>query len=153
VANREGSLQGVRIEDFKLADYEAVSRLWRDAGPGVCARPTDELEGIKLRLTRDPDLFLLARSGQRVIGAVIGGWDGWRGYVYHLVVDAELRRRGVAGALMDELESRLRDKGAIKAKCQIYTDNEHSLAFFRRRGYEIEENLHAVGKWLTGWRP
>ncbi len=51
---------------------------------------------------------------------------------------------------MDDLEDRLRRKGALKAKCQIYTHNEESLAFFRRRGWDIEEGLWPVGKVLGG---
>ncbi len=141
---------GTVVREFTMDDYDDVLALWLSAGPGVDRRPSDERDQVALKIGRDPDLFLLATLGGRIVGAVMGGWDGRRGYVYHLAVAPDVRRRGVGGALMDELEDRLRRKGALKAKCQIYTHNEESLDFFRRRGWDIEEGLWPVGKWLAG---
>jgi N-acetylglutamate synthase len=138
------------IREFTMEDYDDVQALWLGAGPGVDRRPSDELDQVAVKIERDADLFLLAVVDTRVVGAVMGGWDGRRAYVYHLAVAPELRRRGVGGALMDELEERFRHKGALKAKCQIYTHNHESLAFFRQRGWDIEEGLWPVGKWLAG---
>jgi ribosomal protein S18 acetylase RimI-like enzyme len=140
----------VVIREFTLDDYDLVVALWLGAGPGVDRRPSDEPDQVALKLERDPDLFLVAVLEERVVGAVMGGWDGRRAYVYHLAVAHGLRRRGVADALMDELEQRFRRKGALKAKCQIHTHNEGSLAFFRQRGWEIEPGLWPVGKLLAG---
>lgn len=141
---------GIAIREFTLEDYDEVLGLWSAAGPGVDRRPSDERDQVGLKLQRDPDLFLVATLEDRIVGAVMGGWDGRRAYVYHLAVAPDLRRRGVADALMDELEDRFRAKGALKAKCQIHDYNETSLAFFRRRGWEIEEGLRPVGKVLAG---
>jgi ribosomal protein S18 acetylase RimI-like enzyme len=138
------------IREFTLDDYDEVLALWLGAGPGVDRRPSDERDQVELKVDRDPDLFLVATLDGYIVGAVMGGWDGRRAYVYHLAVVHEMRRRGVGGALMDELEERLWRKGALKAKCQIYTNNEASLAFFRRRGWDIEEGLWPVGKVLAG---
>jgi ribosomal protein S18 acetylase RimI-like enzyme len=138
------------IREFALEDYDEVLALWLGAGPGVDRRPSDERDQVALKIERDPDLFLVATLGERIAGAVMGGFDGRRAYVYHLVVVHDLRRRGLGDALMDELEERLRRKGALKAKCQIFTYNEASLAFFRQRGWDIEEGLWPVGKWLGG---
>jgi ribosomal protein S18 acetylase RimI-like enzyme len=150
----EGSTErerlGIALREFTLEDYDDVLSLWLSAGPGVDRRPSDERDQVELKVERDPDLFLVATLEERIVGAVMGGFDGRRAYVYHLAVGHDLRRRGVADALMDELEERLRRKGALKAKCQIYTHNDASLAFFRRRGWELEEGLWPVGKWLGG---
>jgi ribosomal protein S18 acetylase RimI-like enzyme len=146
----EGALpHGFGIRPFTMADYVAVVALWRESIPGVGLGPSDAPEQIEAKLARDPDLFLVVCRGDTVIGAVMGGWDGRRAYVYHLAVDERHRRRGVAAALLDELETRLRAKGALKVKCQIFADNAASLAFFRRRGYEIEPGLYPVGKLLA----
>jgi ribosomal protein S18 acetylase RimI-like enzyme len=143
------ALPDIVIREFTMEDYDDVLTLWLSAGPGVDRRPSDEREQVALKIERDGDLFLVATLGDRLAGAVMGGWDGRRAYVYHLAVASGLRRRGIGTALMDELEGRLRGKGALKAKCQIYTHNEASLAFFRRRGWDIEEGLWPVGKWLA----
>jgi ribosomal protein S18 acetylase RimI-like enzyme len=152
--HREGSTESERpdivIREFTLEDYDDVLALWLGAGPGVDRRPSDELDQVALKLERDPDLFIVATLEGRIVGAVMGGFDGRRAYVYHLAVAHVLRRRGVGDALMDELEERFRSKGALKAKCQVYTHNEASLAFFRKRGWELEEGLWPVGKWLGG---
>jgi ribosomal protein S18 acetylase RimI-like enzyme len=143
------ALPDIVIREFTMEDYDDVLTLWLSAGPGVDRRPSDEREQVAMKIERDGDLFLVATLGDRLAGAVMGGWDGRRAYVYHLAVASGLRRRGIGTALMDELEGRLRGKGALKAKCQIYTHNEASLAFFRRRGWDIEEGLWPVGKWLA----
>ena len=78
----------------------------------------------------------------------MGGWDGRRAYVYHLAVAPERRRRGIADALMDELEERFRALGAVKAKLQILVDNEASKAFFAHRGYLLETDCEPWGKEL-----
>ena len=102
-------------------------------------RPSDGPEQMALLLERDPDLHLAARDGSgRLVGAVLGGWDGRRAYVYHLVVAPDRQRQGIAGRLMDELEERFRARGALKAKLQILVGNEVSRAFFAARGYLFE---------------
>jgi ribosomal protein S18 acetylase RimI-like enzyme len=138
------------IREFAMEDFDEVLALWLDAGPGVDRRPSDERDQVALKVERDPDLFLVAALEGRIVGAVMGGWDGRRAYVYHLAVACDVRRRGVGGALMDELEERFQRKGALKAKCQIYTHNAASLAFFRHRGWDIEQGLWPVGKLLGG---
>ena len=145
-----GERPDISIREFALEDYDEVLALWLMAGPGVDRRPSDERDQVAVKIERDRDLFLVAELGGRIVGAVMGGWDGRRAYVYHLVVSRELRRRGIGDALMDELEERFRHRGALKAKCQIYTHNDASLAFFRQRGWDIEEGLWPVGKLLVG---
>jgi len=136
----------IGLRPFEMADYEAVDALWRRAR--LWMRPSDGAEQVALKLTRDPDLFLVAVAASRIVGVTMGGWDGRRAYIYHLAVDPEWRRRGVADLLMDELEERFRAKGALKAKLQIVTGNDASLAFFAARGYRLESDCQPWGKEL-----
>ena len=146
---RRGSsaLAGVRVREFVVADYDGVHELWRRSD--LWMRPSDGLAAVELKLTRDPDLFLVACVAERVVGVTMGGWDGRRAYVYHLAVDPEWRRRGVASLLMGELEERFRGKGALKAKLQILEGNDASAAFFSARGYEFERCCVPWGKELV----
>jgi ribosomal protein S18 acetylase RimI-like enzyme len=138
----------VTIAEFTMADYPVVHVLWQRGD--LWMRPSDGAEATLLKLARDPELFLVARDGaERVVGTVMGGWDGRRAYVYHLAVLPERRRTGIANALMDELEERFRRLGALKAKTQILTDNEASRAFFSRRGYLREDFCEPWGKELA----
>ena len=138
----------ISITEFGMDDYAVVHVLWQRGD--LWMRPSDGPEATLLKLTRDPELFLVARDAQgRVVGTVMGGWDGRRAYVYHLAVAPERRRRGIADALMDELEERFRGLGALKAKLQILIENEASKAFFAHRGYLLETDCEPWGKELV----
>jgi ribosomal protein S18 acetylase RimI-like enzyme len=138
----------VAISEFGMDDYAVVHVLWQRGD--LWMRPSDGLEATRLKMTRDPGLFLVARSADgRVVGTVMGGWDGRRAYVYHLAVAPERRREGVADALMDELEERFRKLGALKAKLQILVENEASKAYFAHRGYLLEAVCEPWGKELV----
>ena len=135
------------LREFTMTDYEAVDGLWRRAG--LWMRPSDRPDRVALKLTRDPDLFLVAEAGARIVGVAMGGWDARRAYVYHLAVDPDWRRRGVASRLMDELEERFRQRGALKAKLQIVKGNDASTAFFSARGYRLESDCLPWGRGLV----
>ncbi len=126
------------IRTFRFPeDYPAVYELWSRAGPGIQLRKSDEPEEIAKKLQRDPDLFLVAEAEGRIIGAVMGGFDGRRGLVYHLAVDPAYRRRGIGSALMAELERRLVAKGCLRAYLLVTEDNQETIAFYRRLGWEV----------------
>ena len=144
----ETTATGVAIDEFTMDDFAVVHVLWQRSD--LWMRPSDGPEQVQLKMTRDPDLFLVARDADgAVLGTVMGGWDGRRAYVYHLAVLPERRRRGVADLLMDELERRFRAKGALKAKLQILVDNDGSRAFFAQRGYLREADCEPWGKELV----
>jgi ribosomal protein S18 acetylase RimI-like enzyme len=138
----------ITILEFTMDDYPLVHVLWQRCD--LWMRPSDGADTTRLKLMRDPGLFLIARDTDgRLVGTVMGGWDGRRAYVYHLAVLPERRRQGVGAALMDELEERFRRLGALKAKTQILLDNEASRAFFRSRGYLREDDCEPWGKELV----
>jgi ribosomal protein S18 acetylase RimI-like enzyme len=125
------------IREFRFPeDYPAVTDLWSNAGPGIHLRKSDTPDEIAKKLLRDPDLFLVAEMDRAMIGAVIGGFDGRRGVVYHLAVAPERRQMGIGDALMTELEKRLRAKGCIRCNLLVDTANEDALHFYEERGWE-----------------
>ena len=136
----------MKIREFKIQDYTIVRTLWQVAG--LILRPGDELEDVKLKLQRDPDLFLVAEQVDEIVGSVIGGWDGRRGWIYHLAVKPEHQRKGIGVGLVREVERRLVTKGAKKVNAQVYKWNERSSEFFRAIGYETQPDLIMIGKQL-----
>jgi ribosomal protein S18 acetylase RimI-like enzyme len=140
-------LSNIWIDEFHLSDYDLIVSLWREAG--LVLRPGDDLDSIRLKLQRDPDLFLVAREGSEVVGSVMGGWDGRRGWIYHLAVRPLRQRQGIAKALIRELESRLVGKGAKRVNAQIYESNTASIRFFNACGYETRPDLVMIGKALN----
>jgi len=125
----------IRLFSFP-ADFEATLALWQTAGPGVRVGRSDAPSEIAKKLTRDPDLFLVAEDAGEIVGAVIGGFDGRRGMIYHLAVAASHRGRGLGAALMQELETRLKAKGCVRAYLFVIPDNTDSLAFYEHHGWQ-----------------
>jgi len=128
----------VVIREFDLArDFDAVTALWQASGPGVRLGLSDTPEEITRKLKRDPDLFLVAEEGAQLLGAVLGGFDGRRGMVYHLAVTPEARGRGLGTALMAELEARLKAKGCRKYYLLVTHDNTDVTDFYQRLGWSV----------------
>jgi ribosomal protein S18 acetylase RimI-like enzyme len=134
----------IRVFDF-ARDYQAVVQLWHAAGPGVRVGPSDSPESIQHKLERDPDLFLVAEEDSRLIGTVLGGYDGRRGMVYHLAVFPDCRGQGIGTALMEALEARLKARGCYKVLLLVRPDNLDVIDFYRRLGWE-EMPVRILGK-------
>ena len=129
-------------------DYPAVIQLWQNAGPGIHLRRSDQPDEIERKLRRDPDLFLVAEMDGQMVGAVLGGFDGRRGFMYHLAVGESHRRQGIGLALMDELERRLRSKGCIRYYLLVTKDNESAMRFYETYGWQ-RMDLFTYGKDLA----
>lgn len=140
-------MSAVSIREFSFPeDYPAVYALWSSAGAGIQLRRSDEPEEIAKKLQRDPDLFLVAEQDGRIVGAVLGGFDGRRGLVYHLAVDPTCREQGIGSRLMDEVEARLRAKGCIRCYLLVTVDNQAAMQFYERRGWKRMETVYTYGK-------
>ncbi len=135
------------LREFRFPeDYPPVLELWKHAGPGIHVRRSDEPEEIQKKLQRDPDLFLVAEVDGRIVGSVIGGFDGRRGLIYHLAVDSSERQRGIGGKLMDEVEKRLKAKGCIRCYLMVAADNENAIRFYETRGWENMDGIETYAK-------
>jgi len=115
---------------------------------GVRPGRSDSPEEIEKKLTRDPDLFLVAETDGVLVGTVIGGFDGRRGFIYHLAVAAPYRNHGLATQLMDEVEARLCAKGCLKCYLLVHTDNDGAFRFYEKRGWEQMDFVRLYGKEL-----
>ncbi|MGA2663894.1 MAG: GNAT family N-acetyltransferase [Nitrososphaerales archaeon] len=131
----------IRVREFAIADYDQVAEVWSEAG--LEFRPGDELEGIRAKLRRDPELFLVAEERGRVVGTAMGAWDGRRGWIYHLGVRPGYQRREVGTRLVREVEARMRRKGVRKVNALIYPSNGPSIGFFSKNGYSVSEMVEA----------
>jgi ribosomal protein S18 acetylase RimI-like enzyme len=98
------------IRPTTVADFDAILALWFSIDRHTAL--LDKPEYLQQFLDFSPDLFLVVEADGRVAGTIIGGWDGWRGHIARLATDPALRRTGIARALVSEIETRLRAKGA-----------------------------------------
>ena len=128
-------------------DLEAVLSLWQNAGSGVQLGRSDTPAEIQKKLQRDPDLFLVAEIEGQVVGAVMGGFDGRRGLVYHLAVAKEHRKKGIGERLMDDLEMRLKAKGCLKCYLLVTYENQYAARFYEKHHWQ-RMPIHLYGKEL-----
>jgi ribosomal protein S18 acetylase RimI-like enzyme len=133
------------IRQFAEPDSDAVVALWVAAGVD---RPWLDLRAeIAEKLERDPTLFLVATDDDRLVGAVMGAYDGRRGWAYHLAVEPGRQRTGIGRALMQALEVEMRALGIAKLNIQVRADNVQAVGFYERLGY-VDQRLTSLGKWL-----
>ncbi|MBI4762825.1 MAG: GNAT family N-acetyltransferase [Chloroflexota bacterium] len=137
------------IREFQYPqDYPAVRALWESMEKGVHLGRSDEPEEIQKKLSRDPDLFLLAEANGRIVGSIIGGYDGRRGLLYHLAVHKDFRQNGLGSRLLNEIEERLRAKGCLKCYLMVTPDNPEAERFYEKRGWHFMDYVRPFGKEL-----
>jgi ribosomal protein S18 acetylase RimI-like enzyme len=125
------------IRPFRAADEPAVVALWGRCG---LTRPwNDPQKDITRKLAVRPDLFLVAEIDDTVIGTVMVGYDGHRGWINYLGVDPDYRRKGVGRVLMAEAELLLRLEGCPKINLQVRTGNTEVIEFYRRVGFVMDD--------------
>lgn len=136
----------MRIRPYAPADETAVIAVWERAG---LTRPwNDPRKDIRRKLLVRRDLFLVAERDGVVIGTVMVGYDGHRGWINYLGVDPDCRRQGVGRALMAEAERLLRAEGCPKINLQIRTSNASAIEFYRHLGFATDEVV-SMGKRLA----
>ena len=124
-------MNGVRIRDFDMSDYPAVKSIWERV---FTLRPTDDVSHIKLKLEKDPDLFLVAEEDDKVVGVVFASYDGRQAIIHRLAVLPEYQKRGIGSELMTELMGRLEQMGEIRIT--VHAGEEYVIKSFKKFGFE-----------------
>ena len=134
-----------RIRAFVAEDRVDLIALWRACG--LLRSQNDPDLDIALKLKKDPELFLVAEEDGRLVGSVMGGWDGHRGHVNYLGVHPERQRQGHGKALLEALEARLRGLGCPKVNLEVRAGNKAVAGFYAYLGYADNDCL-SLGKRL-----
>lgn len=135
----------IHIRPFEERDTEAVVALWERCG---LTRPwNDPRKDIARKLCVQRELFLVAERAGAVVGSVMAGYEGHRGWVNYLAVDPAERRAGLGRRLMHEVEARLRTLGCPKLNLQVRRDNPAALGFYAALGYGDDDSV-SLGKRL-----
>ncbi|CAN5250167.1 GNAT family acetyltransferase [soil metagenome] len=137
----------MRIRAFDERDTEQLVTLWHTAG---LTRPwNDPRRDIARKVEMQRELFLVGvADGGALIGTVMAGYDGHRGWVNYLAVAPDARGAGYGRQLMDEVETRLLAVGCPKINLQVRSDNEVALGFYRAIGYDVDV-VTSLGKRLV----
>ncbi len=136
----------ISIRSYRSDDRDAVIALWRIAFAGDPPR-NEPARVIDRKQGEEDGLFFVGVLGDRLVATVLAGYDGVRGWVYHLSVAPEYRRRGLAGRLMDHAEERLFARGCAKLNLQVRTSNAEVVAFYESRGFVVDQVI-SLGKVL-----
>jgi ribosomal protein S18 acetylase RimI-like enzyme len=137
--------KNVSIRPMTLEDYPQVLDLW-NASPGMGLSAADSRERIDTYLQRNPRMSLVAHTGPAIVGAVLCGHDGRRGFIHHLAVAESHRHRGIGKSLVDECLKELRASGIDKCHIFVYASNEEALAFWKHSGWTQRHELIILSK-------
>lgn len=120
--------------------------LWKSVLPDA-APHNDPATSIRQKLAVERELFLVAELDGSVVGTVMGGYDGHRGWIYSVAVDPAQRRLGIGTALLRQLEADLQARGCLKVNLQVRASNRHVIAFYESLGFVVEPHV-SLGKRL-----
>jgi ribosomal protein S18 acetylase RimI-like enzyme len=138
------------IRKYQDSDYADVVALWRVVFPNDPSW-NEPVELIRRKRSVQPNLFWIAQEGELIVGTVLAGWDGVRGWIYHLAVDPAKRRKGTARLLMKAAEDALEALGCPKVNLQVRMNNTGVVDFYKTIGYVVEERVQ-MGKPLGKYR-
>ena len=137
------------LKPMTIADYDAVYALWLScAGMGL-NNLDDSYEGIERFLKRNPTTCFIAVDDNTVIGVIMAGHDGRRGFIYHTAVDPNRRKEGIGKALVDAAMEALKAEGIHKAALVVFDRNETGNAFWEKIGFTKRTDLVYRNKNIT----
>ena len=135
----------LEIRPFTIAAYDRVYALWQQC-EGVGLSEADSPASIQSYLDRNPGMSFVAICGNEVVGAVLCGHDGRRGYLHHLAVHPQSRRRSVGRRLVEHCLGALREAGIQKCHICLFNQNQEGLAFWQSVGWAPRRDIGLVSK-------
>ena len=137
---------------MKIVSYndnykEQIIDLWKNVFGYKDKRNNPEIV-INKKIATDDNLFFIALLDNIVIGTIMAGYDGHRGWIYLLAVEPKHRSKNIGTKLLNKAEKCLKDKGCVKINLQILYSNESVKSFYFKNGYKIEERI-SMGKEIS----
>lgn len=139
----------MKIRVMNISDYEKVYALWMSCKNMGFNNLDDSKEGIEKFLKRNPDTSFVAVEDDAVVGIVLAGHDGRRGYVYHMSVAENYRKQGVGTQLMSHCEDALKREGINKTALLVFKRNEAGNSFWEKQGFTVREDVAYRNKALA----
>lgn len=138
----------MQIENFSLNDYDSVYDLWKEL-PGVGLSDADSQENIQFYLAQNPNMSFTVKEQGKIIGAVLCGHDGRRGFIHHLSVNPAFRRRGVAKKLVARCLASLKKEGINKCHVFVKKSNLQGAKFWDAMGWSERTDLAVYSQELV----
>ena len=139
----------MEIRKMSLEDYENIYDLWMST-PGMGLNDIDDSKmGIEKYLRRNPQTCFVAESEGRIVGVILSGHDGRRGYIHHTAVSIPYRNKGIGSALLESALEALHAEGISKVALVVFGRNERGNSFWEKKGFCTREDLIYRNKSLT----
>lgn len=127
---------------MKITDYEDAFKLWSNT-TGMGLRSLDDSrKGIKLFLCRNPNTNFTYRIDNELVGVILSGHDGRRGYIYHAVVNVQFQKQGIGKKLVNSCLNSLKKEGINKVALVVYSDNAQGNKFWDSQGFIKREDIN-----------
>lgn len=139
----------VQFRIMTIEDYEKMYDLWMSCKNMGFNNLDDSRDGIEKFLLRNPGTSYVAEEGDRIVGTILSGHDGRRGYIYHMSVAEDHRRQGIAGKLLENSLAALKKEGINKAALLVFNRNEIGNAFWESQGFTVREDITYRNKAIT----
>jgi len=136
----------MEIRQFQNKDRHGLLALWEEIFPAGSPH-NDPQTSLENKLRVDRDLLFVALIDDVIIGSVMGGYDGHRGWIYSLAVSPPLRRQGIASALMHTIEQKIKALGCLKLNLQVVASNDEVVGLYKELGFSVEDRV-SMGKKL-----
>jgi ribosomal protein S18 acetylase RimI-like enzyme len=145
INQQKSTMDKTCIREMIVGDYEQMITLWKNT-QGIGLNDADSKRNINQFLERNPGMSFVCEIDKRIIGTVLCGHDGRRGYIYHLAVDHAFRKRGIGKELMTRALEKLSRKRIAKCHLFLYSDNEDAIQFYDHTGWTKRSNLLIYSK-------
>ena len=139
----------MEIRKLSVDDYDKVYELWMSCRNMGFNNIDDSREGIEKFLKRNPETSFAAVEDGRIIGVILAGNDGRRGYIYHMSVAEDHRRQGIGSQLVDKCLEALEKEGIAKVALLVFNRNEAGNAFWESQGFTERTDITYRNKALT----
>jgi ribosomal protein S18 acetylase RimI-like enzyme len=131
----------MNIREMTIRDYDEIIELFRNT-PGISVREADSRDATEAYLKRNPSLSFVAVGDSKVIGCIMGGHDGRRGYLQHLVVLPEYRNQGIGEKLFMACITALQKIGISKTHIFVFKTNDLANKFWPDKGWILREEIN-----------
>ena len=139
----------METKEMSIGNYEEAISLWESCESVGLDKRTDSRERISIYLQRNPGLSFVALENSKVVGVVLCGHEGRRGYLHHLAVAEGYRRKGVGKALVERVVSKLRLVGIRACHIFVFADNIDGQEFWQNIGWNERTDLKIMSKNIT----
>lgn len=137
----------MEINEFTMTHYAAAITLWQET-PGVGLSSADEPEAIRAYLARNPGMSFVALADGQLVGTILCGHDGRRGYIHHVAVHPNHQRQGIATQLVNQALTTLQAVGINKCHLFIFGENETGIAFWQNTGWQLRQDIHIMSRFI-----